>query len=206
MEFYRRVNKDDAKQDPPRITPIQWLLVSLPLIIATAGYEVTSYRSLALITQVLTGLNLTLLVVVLREALAVRVIGKLCLVGCVFLFFWVEALGLSMQANPFSITEGFPISESQFDQGLISQALFYLTVFQLLMFVGYSIRPRIAKAVVNVASRVDSLSFDRSIVGFLLALCAVLPLLVYYEVDFDKIVGALLASRSASEGCAAPTA
>jgi hypothetical protein len=199
MRFHRTNRKTNGEQDPPRVTPSQWLLVSIPLVVATAGYEVTSYRTLALITQVLAVLNLALLLVVIREALAARVIGKLCMVGCVFMFSWVEALSLSVQRNPFSITEGFPIHASQFDQSLISQALFYLTVFQLLSFIGYSFRPGIARALVHISSRVDSLSFDRSIVGLVMGLCAVMPLVIYYDFDFDRIIGALLASRSATD-------
>lgn len=197
MRLYPKAKQDD-EQTPARITPTQWILVCLPVLIATAGYEVRSYGTLALITQVLAVLNFVLLTLVVKEALGKRVIGKVCLVGGVFIFYWVEALSLSFQRNPFSIAEGFPINESQFDQGLIVQALIYITVFQLLLFVGYSIRPGIAR-VVHVASRVDSLSFDRSIMGLLLALCAVMPLLIYYEFDYDKIIAALLASRSATD-------
>ena len=141
-------------------------------------------------------LNLALLVLAARESLQTRTVGKTCLVGGMFLFYWLEALALALQRMPFGITEGFPINESQFDQKLISQGLIYVTVFQLLLFVGYSVRPRMARAVGYFTSRVDSLSFDRSLVGLLLGVCAVMPLLVFYDFDYDKIVAALLASRS----------
>jgi hypothetical protein len=198
MRLYPGAKKDD-EQTPARITPAQWILVCLPVAIAAAGYEVTSYNALALITQLLAAFNFVLLAFLVKEALGTRVVGKVCLVGGVFIFYWVEALNLSFQRNPFSIAEGFPINASQFDQDLIVQALVYITVFQLLLFVGYSVRLRISGVVAYVASRVDSLSFDRSLVGLLLALCAVMPLLIYCEFDYDKVVAALLASRSATD-------
>jgi hypothetical protein len=146
--------------------------------------------------ELLGALNLALLVIVARESLQTRTLGKSCLVAGTFVFYWVEAIALAWQSNPFSVSEGFPINASQFDQELISQALVYVTLFQLLLFVGYSIRLRGTRLVNFFVCRVDSLSFDRWIVGFLLAVCAVLPLLIYYEFDYDKIVMALLASRS----------
>lgn len=186
-------------QFPPRVSLPQWILVFVPVVIAATAYEVTSYQILALIVEALSVLSVALLIVVAKEALQTRVIGKLCLVGGVLLFYWTEALALAIQENPFSVPEGFPINATQFDQELIRQAFLYVTLFQLLLFVGYSVRPRIEKAVGAFASRVDSLSFDRWIFAFLLVACAVLPLLIYYDFDFDKIIAVLLASRTAPD-------
>jgi oligosaccharide repeat unit polymerase len=201
MKLPRLKNKFDSAQGqfPPRVTLTQWILVALPVVIAATAYEVTSYNILALITEALSVLGLALLIVVAKEALQTRVIGKLCLVGGVLLFYWTEALALAFQKSPFSVPQGFPINETQFDQQLIAQALIYITVFQLLSLVGYSIRPRIDKGVRFFASRVDSLSFDRWILVFLLVACSVLPLLIFYDFDLDKIIGALLASRTATD-------
>jgi hypothetical protein len=199
MLLRSRDKRDKIAPGLPRITLIQWLLAGAPVVIAAAAYSVTSYRSLALITQLLAVLNVALLTAIVKEALSVRVIGKLCLVGGVFIFYWIEALTLSFQGNPFSIAEGFPINASQFDQELISRALIYITVFQLFLFVGYSVRPRFAKALQIFASRIDSFSFQRWIIGLLLVLCAVLPILAYYEFDYDKVMTALLASRSGTD-------
>ncbi len=184
---------------PPRVSLTQWILGSVSVVIAATAYEVTSYQILALITEALGVLSVALLILVAIETLQTRVIGKLCLVGGVLLFYWTEALALAIQENPFSIPKAFPINAAQFDQELIRQAFLYVALFQLLLFVGYSIRPRIEKAVGAFASRVDSLSFDRWIFAFLLVACAVLPLLIYYDFDFDNIIAALLASRTATD-------
>jgi len=201
MKLRRREKKMDSPQGqlPPRVTLTQWILVSIPVVLAALTYEVTSYRTLALFAELLGLLSLALLIVVAKEALQTRAIGKLCLVGGVFVFYWIEALVLAFQENPFSIPEGFPISATQFDQELIRQALIYITVFQLLLLVGYSIRPRLEKAVGFFAARVDSLSFDKWLIGILLFLSAIMPLLIFYDFDFDKIASALLASRSATD-------
>jgi len=177
------------------VTLIQWILALVPVVIAATAYEVTSYKVLALLTEALGVLSVALLIVVAKETLQTRVIGKLCLVGGVLLFYWTEALALAIQNNPFSIVEGFPINDAQFDQELIRQALLYVTLFQLLLFVGYSVRPRIEKAMGVFTSRIDSLSFDRWILVFLLVMCAVLPLLIYY----DSTPGRLLRCSSRVE-------
>jgi hypothetical protein len=201
MKFWRREKRADSPhgQLPPRVTLSQWILVSIPVIVAALTFEVTSYRALALTAELLTVLSLALLFVVAKEALQTRAIGKLCLIGGVLLFYWIEAFVFAVQENPFSIPEGFPINATQFDQELIRQAFIYITVFQLLLLVGYSLRPRLEKAVGYFASRVDSLSFDRWILALLLVMCSLVPLLVFYDFDADKILGALLASRSATD-------
>src|SRR5205085_1261045 len=104
-----------------------------------------------------------------------------------------------LQPTAFAIPDGFPINATLFNQDLVRQALIYVSLFQLLALIGYSIRPRFEKPLTFLASRIDSLSFDRSILGLLLVLCAVLPLVTYYNFDFDKIIAALLASRSPTE-------
>ena len=193
-----RVDRSEERY-PPRVTAVQWILVAASVVIAALANEVVGYRFLALITEALAIINFVLLVVVAREALRTRVIGKVSLVASMLIFYWIEGLTLAAQPNPFSIPEGFPISASQFDQELISQALVYMAVFQLLLFVGYSIRPPIERPVSFLTSRTDSLSFDRSLIVFGLLICAVVPLLAFYDFDYDKIVAAILASRSGTD-------
>lgn len=198
MKWWRSEKGIDKEAElfPPRVTPTQWVLVIVPVVIAVAANEVTSYNILALLTEILSVLSLVLLIVVAKEALETKVIGKLFLIGGVLLFYWTEALALAIQPNAFSIPLGFPINEAQFDQGLIAQALIYITVFQLLSLVGYSIRPRINRPIRFLASRVDSLSFDRWLLAALLLASSVLPLLIAYDFDFNNVVAALLVSRS----------
>ncbi len=185
--------------NPPSVTIVQWLLVTAPVLLALTSYEFQSYAVLALITQALVALNVLLLLIVTREVLRTRTIGKFCLVGGTFIFYWLDALTLSSMKDPFSIVEGFPINATQFDQEMIQQALVYVSVFQLLLFVGYSIRPRLDRSIRFFTSRIDSLSLDRTLIAMLLVASSIMPLLIYYDFDGAKVITALLTSRSGSE-------
>jgi hypothetical protein len=184
---------------PPRVTIVQWILASLTVGIAAASYETRSYTWLAFLTQILVFLSFISLVIVTREVFKYGSVGKFCLVAGVFVFYWIDALQLSTQRLPFAIPENFPYNATQFDQALLHQALFYVSIFQLLLLVGYSIRPRFDWGFKFFSSRMDSLSIDRTLVAFLLIMCSFAPLLVYYDFDVEKIIVALLASRSGAE-------
>src|SRR5215510_9790857 len=199
LSKWRKGRAPRLETGPPRVTGLQWLLASVSVVIAIVGYEVRSYVLLASITQLLAALSLISLVMVTREVLKTGSVGKFCLIAGVFVFYWIDALTLSSQRYPFAVPEGFPYSATQFEQDLIHQALFYVSVFQLLLLVGYSIRPRLERPVRFFASRIDSLSFDRTLVAFLLVICSFTPLLLYYDFDIAKIIGALLASRSGTD-------
>ena len=188
-----------SRTGPPRVTVVQWALASVSVAIAAFSYEVRSYAWLALVTQFLVFLSFISLIIVTREVFKTSSIGKFCLVAGVFVFYWIDALALSLQRYPFAVPEGFPYNATQFDQSLIHQALFYVSVFQLLLLVGHSIRPRFDRPLKFFAARADSLSFDRTLVVFVLILCSFTPLLIYYDFDIVKIVGALLASRSGTD-------
>lgn len=202
MKSWRSKKTATENQDgrlPPPVTAPQWILASVPIVIAVTSYETTSYKALAAFAQILGVLSLALLIIIAKETLRTRAIGKACLIGSTFLFYWAEALSLSFQPEPFSIPAGVPIDAAQFEPELISKAFVYITVFQLLLLIGYSIRPRLTKAVGFLASRIDSLSFDKWLIGAFLVLCAIVPLLIFYDFDADKIVSALLASRSSAD-------
>ncbi len=182
-----------------RVSLGEWLLAVASIVIAAACYETRSYDRLALATQVLTGLSIVLVVMATRDVFRTGTTGKFCLMAGVFVFYWIEALTLSLQNYPFAVPEGFPYNATQFNQDLIHQALFYVTVFQLLLLVGYSIRPRFQSQLRFLAGRIDSLSLDRTLIAFILVFCSFTPLLLFYDFDADKIITALLASRSGIE-------
>ena len=178
---------------------VEWLLAGASVVIAGMCYETQSYVSLAWATQVLAVLSLTLVLMATREVVKTGTIGKFCLMAGVFVFYWIDALALSYERYPFAVPEGFPYNATQFNQELIHQALLYVTVFQLLLLVGYSIRPRFESPLRFLARRFDTFSFDRTLIAFFLISCSFVPLLVYYNFEIDKIIAALLASRSGIE-------
>src|SRR5207253_2628916 len=176
--FRRR--QTDPERMPPRVTLVQWTLASVPVVLSAITTEVNSYKTLAIITQICAAVSVVLLISVTREAIRARVVGKCCLIAGVFVFYWIDAVALTLQPTAFAIPDGFPINATLFSQDLIRQALIYVALFQLMVLIGYSIRPRFDKPLTFLASRIDSLSFDRSILGLMLILCAVLPLVTYY--------------------------
>ncbi len=196
---WRRRRAQASEFTPPRVRGIEWLLALISVVIAFAGYETRSYSRLAFATETLVGLSFVLVALATREVFKAGSIGKFCLVAGVFVFYWIDALALCLQKNAFGVPEGFPYNATQFDQELVQQALVYVTVFQLLLLVGYSIRPRLDRPLQFFASRVDSLSFDRSLIAFSLILCSFTPLFIYYDFDILKIITALLASRSGTD-------
>ena len=183
----------------PRVTLIQWTLAGCTLLLALVTTEINSYKSLAIITQICAILSAVLLVLVTREAVRARIVGKGCLIAGAFVFYWMDAVWLTLQTMPFQIPDGFPINATQFNQDLIREGLIYVSLFQLLTLVGYSIRPRFDKPLRYLSSRVDSMSFDRSLLGLSLILCAFLPLAIYYNFDIEKIATALIAGRAGTD-------
>src|SRR5204863_5547759 len=117
-----------------------------------------NYALLASASQVLACLSFILVMMSTREVFRTGMIGKFCLMAGVFVFYWIDALALSFQQYPFGVPEGFPYNATQFNQDLIHQALFYVTVFQLLLLVGYSIRPRFDSPLRSLANRFDTFS------------------------------------------------
>ena len=196
---WRVRSAQQSRVGPPRVTIVQWALAGVSVAIAGFSYEVRSYVWLGWMTQALVLLSFVSLIIVTREVFRNGSIGKFCLVAGVFVFYWIDAFALSLQRYPFAVPENFPYSATQFDQGLIQQALVYVSVFQLMLLAGHSIRPRLDRPLKFLADRMDSLSFDRSLVVFLLILCSFTPLFVYYDLDIVKIVAALLASRSGTD-------
>jgi oligosaccharide repeat unit polymerase len=197
LRWRRRSNTSDAGL--PRVGAIQWILAGSCVVAAVADYEVRSYAQIALFAQAMVFISFILLASVTHEVFKNRCIGKLCLVAGTFVFYWIDVLTLTEQRYPFPIPEGFPITGTQFNQDLIHDALLYVALFQLLLLVGYSIRPRLERPLRFFAGRADSLSFDRTLIAFVLILCAFVPMLVYYEFDLDRAMAALWASRSTTE-------
>ena len=177
----------------------EWLLAGASVFIAAMCYETRNYVSLAWATQILACMSFVLLLTATREVFRSGTIGKFCLMAGVFVFYWIDALALSYQRYPFEVPEGFPYNATQFNQDLIHQALLYVTVFQMLLLIGYSIRPRVESPLRVFANRFDTFSFDRTLIAFLLIFCSFVPLLVYYNFEIDKIIAVLLASRSGIE-------
>lgn len=180
----------------PSVSVSQWVLVILSVCIALYSSFFSSHRDLATLLVFLTTVNVILSVNLIREALRTGVFGKLLFTSCVFFFFWMDALIGAFQNLPFAVPPRLLILAGQFHPDLIHLAYFYVSLFHLMLFVGYSIRPRLVRMFSWIRSRTDSTSKRTYLLRYLLAACALYPLLLSHGFDLDVTVDALLTSRS----------
>src|SRR5689334_13566827 len=120
----RRGRSDE--RGPARVNVFEWLVAGTCVVIAVMCYETRNYALLATGTQTLSFLSFVLVGMATREVFRTGTIGKFCLMASVFVFYWIDALSLSLQRYPFGVPEGFPYNATQFNQDLIHQALFYV--------------------------------------------------------------------------------
>src|SRR5215475_10476234 len=102
--FGWRARRDQPNlPSPPRVRGIEWILAVLSVLIALAGHETRSYSRLALTTQILVLLSFILLILSTREVFRMGSVGKFFLVAGVFVFYWIDALTLSLKNIPFGV-------------------------------------------------------------------------------------------------------
>lgn len=193
---HRSVVQGPPLKRPPSVTLAQWGLAALALGAAGLGYLFPSHDDLVVFTGLLTALSGFLVLMVAKEAVRTRILGKLFLIASTLIFFWLEAFDLAHESPPFVVPEGVPGLGLQFSQDLIQQALFYVALFQVMLFVGYSIRPKVRRVMSWIGSRVDASSIRIRMVCYALVACAWVPLLVSYELDVQAAIEGLLAARS----------
>jgi oligosaccharide repeat unit polymerase len=133
---------------------------------------------------------------VLVETLHTRRVGKLLLIGSAFLYFWIEAVDVASESIPFEIPSPLRVLDFQFNVALVQRAYLYIALFQFMLLIGYSVRPKMRSLVSWVQSRVDSPTDYSRILRYVLAACAVLPLLLTFGFNIEDTRDALLAARS----------
>lgn len=185
-----------AMRYPPRVTTSQWILAIGLVLLAWYSDLFGSREELAAFALLLAVVNILLLLDVSKEALRTRSLGKVLLVGSVLFFYWFDALQLGFEKPPFAVPARLPVYSGQFHKEIIKQAYSYVTLFQLMLLVGYSVRPRMHRLVPWVCSRVDSASGSGRLLRYLLVSCALVPLLVSYGFNLEVTIDALLAARS----------
>lgn len=182
--------------EPPTVSIFQWCLVLLSLVCSLFGYLTSSYDKLSLLATILLLTNLTLSLLIAKEALRTRLLGKLFLIFSCLIFYWVDAFEMARQQLPFAVPQGLPVNGLQFDPGLLHDGFFYVALFQLMLFVGYRIRFRLGRVSRWICGRLDpTQSYHRSI-KYVFAACALIPFLMTYDFDLRIALDALLASRS----------
>lgn len=183
----------------PKVTTNQWVLSYLLLALAGLGFLTSTYESLAILAAVFVIVDLLLLVILGLEAFRARIVGKFLLVASTLIFFWGEALNLALQETPFPAPAGLLDQSAQFSQELVKQAYFYVALFQLMLLVGYSLRPPMRGAFDWIASRVKSNSLRARVMPYVLAGCSIFPILLALRFDLKAMFDVLLAARTGTE-------
>src|SRR6266480_603686 len=105
----------EKQRSPPRVKLAQWLLAFISVLMGGYSYYVTNYDYLAIVALILAAVNFVLVLLVAKEALNSRLIGKFCLMAGALVFYWLDAVSLALQKIPFTIPNGFPVQGERFD-------------------------------------------------------------------------------------------
>jgi oligosaccharide repeat unit polymerase len=173
---------------------LEWCLSLTQLLIAAVSFLFSNYGALTIIITCLTMLAVVQLIASLRHILTSRVFGLPILNASSIFFFWIEAQYLAFSKPAFAIV-GPPIPTGVYSPDLIEAGILYVTLFQVAMLIGYSFRPRLRAFGGCIARRVDSHSSMASLAAYLLAACAVIPLLATYGFSLSAATSALLNLR-----------
>lgn len=179
---------------PPKVSALEWCFALMQLLIAALSFLFSNYGALRIIITCLTMLAVVQLIASLKHILTSRVFGLPILNASSIFFFWIEAQYLAFSNPPFAIV-GPPIPTGVYSPDLIEAGIFYVTLFQVAMLAGYSFRPRLRALGGWIAGRVDSQSGFSTLAAYLLAACAVVPLLATYGFSLSAASNALLNLR-----------
>jgi len=114
-------------------------------------------------------------------------------------FYWADCIELARQDPPFAVPSQIPVGASQFELGDVQLALTYLALFQLTVFIGYSIRPALRRLQSWTRSRVDSHYSELWHLRYVMASAGYAVMVVAYGTSVSIVSSVLLASRSGFE-------
>lgn len=183
-----------------RVSGIEWSLAITVVALAALGHLQSTYESLSAVLIVMVIVSGSLVIVSGLQSARTKSLGRFLLLGATFGFFWLGALSSARRVTPFEIGAGLPVFGGQFDLELIKKALLFIAIFQLMLLVGYSIRLPMRALLRVVARREDEMSLRGRLLPYVLAACALIPLLLSFSFD----IGAAAASLTAGRGDANP--
>lgn len=187
----------------PRVSGTQWVLVFVSLGVAASGYLVSSYEGLRSLLLVLTLLSVVLVIETGLEAMRSKVLGKVLLAFGALGFFWAEGLSVAHRELAFAVPSALVGFAPQYPIETIQLGLLYIALFQLMLFVGYAIRPRARRLMQVVEGREDVRSPRASILRYGFVLAFIGPLLLSVSFDIRAATDALIAGRVAATGAGA---
>ena len=181
---------------PRPVTGVQWSLLVAVFLLATLSFAFSSYESFALLAWLFLAANVILIVDIGLESLHTRCFGKLLLAVSMLLFYWVDSVVLARQDPSFAVPPGIPAGTSQFELADVRLAFIYVALFQMTLFVGYSVRPGLRLLQAWVGSRLDSRHRETWRFRYAIAACGYVVMVVAYGSSISVVGGVLFAARS----------
>ena len=178
-----------------RVTGTEWGLALVTLVLAAVASLQDSFEAVVAVVIVIVVVSAALTFVTAVQAARSRSLGRFLLVAATFGFFWLEAFGAARAEIPFQAGPGLPIIGGQFQIGDVQAGIFYIAAFQLMLFVGYSFRPTLGTVFSVAQRRIDQRSAYGNALRYLLAACALLPLMLSFGFDVASVTGALTGGR-----------
>jgi oligosaccharide repeat unit polymerase len=180
----------------PRLRPVEWLICIALAALAVVACCLSSYEQieLAITGQVI--LSLILVLFSARDALRHRCLGKLILTFGPFYFFTLGAWTMGAESEPFPFSNRPQMVGGQYDFGTVKAGIIFVALFQLALFIGYSLRPRLTKLLRWFRSRIDNRRKRIWSLRYLFAACAILPFFLSVGLHPDRVLASLMASRS----------
>lgn len=142
-------------------------------------------------------MSLALVVVSAVQSRQTGAFGKFLLMASTFGFFWAEALTSARQSVPFAIAPGLPVFGAQYPIELVREAILFTALFQLMLLIGYSINAPLRTVFRVTMRREDDSTLRGKAVPYLLAACALIPLLLSFSFDVGAVTGSLTGGRGA---------
>ncbi len=170
----------------------------LSVLLAAISLTSTTYEQVITVGLVLVALNTIGVATSTYEALQNRVLGKLFLIGSVYAFFWLGVLDNCLRDNPFYVSSSLRIGIRRWPVDLVNTSLLYIAMFQLLLLVGYSLRPRMRMWTNWVRNRQDYRSPTTRVLPYAFGALGVFTALLAYGFDLSLSTEVMLAGRNAS--------
>lgn len=140
------MNRAPQPEQPPRVRPIEWVILIGSMGFAALTMVWQQYQDLVTATIVLTLLAIVLALIAAIDCINARVLGKLFIALGMLAYFWIEAAGAALQTVPFTVmNKSYRLPVRIWPRPLVSSSLIYLTVFAFMFYVGYSVRPRMRR-------------------------------------------------------------
>lgn len=198
--------RDRVGFDPWKLHPAEWLLALSAILVVSVGAALHSYPSVAWATIAAGALSIGLAAFAGLDVLRTGRVGRGLILAAVVFFFWTEAMQRAAAGVPFLVPDAvprIPVPGERFPLSDLKLGLIYLTGFQLLLLVGYSIEwavPQTWRDRIEGLREVASWGGSPTIPGWLPHVTAFLtyvPLLVATGGDPIAVLEGLVRSRSA---------